>query len=117
MTEHPTPTILTDFLLGRLASKPARAVIGHLLHGCVQCRETMEPLAMVILSGRAFGQQEPAQEEQEAYDGAISGACRKVMETLREERARIPAVGTAILSRFSEAPRRASAPAPRPASR
>lgn len=117
MTEHPIPTTLTDFLLGRLAPGPARAVVGHLLHGCEQCQALMEPLATVLLSARGF-EPAPTQEEQDAYDGAISEACRKVMETLREERAKTPGgVGAAILARFSETPRHASAPAPRPASR
>lgn len=118
MTEHPIPATLTDFLLGRLAPGPASAVIVHLLHGCERCQEVMEPLATAILSARGF-EQAPAQEEEEAYDGAISEACRKVLETLREERAKTPGgVAAAILFRFSETtPRRASAPAPRPASR
>lgn len=117
MTEHPIPATLIDFLLGRLAPGPARAVIVHLLHGCEHCQEVMEPLATAILSGRGF-EQTLTQEEESAYDGAISGACRKVLETLREERAKIPGgVGAAILSRFSETRRRASAPAHRPASR
>ena len=117
MTEHPIPATLTDFLLGRLAPRPARAVIGHLLQGCEQCQEVMEPLATAILYGRGF-EQVPTEEEEVAYDSAISGACRKVLETLREERAKIPeGVGAAILSRFSESPRRASASAHRPASR
>ncbi|HSN86703.1 MAG TPA: hypothetical protein VL025_08090 [Thermoanaerobaculia bacterium] len=117
MTEHPTPATLTDFLLGRLTPAPASAVITHLLHGCERCQEVMEPLATAILSARGF-EQALAPEEEDAYDGAISGACRKVLETLREERAKTPGrAEAAILSRFSETPRRASAPAPRSASR
>jgi hypothetical protein len=117
MIEHPIPATLTDFLLGRLAPEPAHAVVAHLLHGCERCRKVMEPLALAILSARGF-EQAPTQEEENAYDGAISGACRKVLETLREERAKTPGgIGAAILSRFSETPRHASASAPRPASR
>lgn len=117
MTEHPSPANLTDFLLGTLTSAQAKAVVVHLLHGCEHCRETMEPLATAILTARGFVHP-PTQEEEEAYDGAIAGACRKVLETLQEERAKTPgARGAAILSRFWGTPSRASSPAPRSASR
>ena len=117
MTDHPSPATLTDFLLGTLAPAQAKTVIVHLLHGCDHCRNSMEPLATAILSARGFGHP-PTQEEEAAYDGAISGACRKVLETLQEERAKIPGGrGAAILSRFWGSPDRASSPAPRPASR
>lgn len=117
MTEHPDPATLTDFLLGTLAPAPAKTVIVHLLHGCEECRDLMEPLATAILSAQGFAQT-PTQEEEAAYDGAISGACRKVLETLQEERAKIPGGReAAILSRFWGSPDRASSPTPRSASR
>lgn len=120
MTEHPEPAILTDFLLGKLAPGQARPVIGHLLRGCERCQEEMEPLALAILSAQGS---EPAltPEEEAAYDGAISEACRKTLEALREEQAtaaKIPGrKGVVIPSPVSEIQRHASGPAPRPASR
>jgi hypothetical protein len=118
MTEHPNLTVLTDFLLGTLAPERVGTVVAHLLHGCERCQEEMEPLALAILSAEGF-EHALTPEEEEAYDGAISEACRKVIATLREERAE-EARGEKrafILARFSESRHRASAPTPRPTSR
>ena len=118
MTEHPDPAVLTDFLLGRLAPKQTGTVVAHLIPGCGRCQEEMEPLALAILNAEGF-ERALSPEEEEAYDGAISTACRRVIERLREEReAKAPRMkGAVILSCFSAIPRRPGAPAPRSASR
>ncbi len=71
MSEHPTPAELDAFLEGSLAEGRMRAVARHILTGCSGCRAALAPLY------------EPAEEEEEDYDGAIDRAFHKVLSDPR----------------------------------
>jgi tetratricopeptide (TPR) repeat protein len=57
---HPSPADLDRFLRGELTSRQAAPVVAHLLAGCDRCRETMAPLATVILTPQAEPPRFPA---------------------------------------------------------
>lgn len=80
MAYHPPRTWLTGFLLGRLAARPARSVVLHLIRGCSRCREKMAPLvASIFRPGRASG---PPEDESQ-YDMALTRAYQRTLEMKR----------------------------------
>ena len=59
-SEHPSPADLDRFLRGELATHQAAPVVSHLLTGCLPCRQTMAPLAALLLFPRAEPPEVPA---------------------------------------------------------
>src|SRR5215216_6168833 len=49
---HPSPAELDRFLLGELSPRQAAPLLAHLIRGCAQCRQKMEPMASVMLETR-----------------------------------------------------------------
>ena len=87
--EHPTPQILKDLLLGRLAAEDEKAVIIHLMTGCPQCREEIGPTAAVMFRP-ARTAAPSSSEDEDLYDRAIASACEAALErqrSLERERA------------------------------
>jgi tetratricopeptide (TPR) repeat protein len=80
--EHPTPQILKDLLLGRLAAEDEKAVITHLMTGCPQCREEIAPAA-AILFRPARTAASPSSDDEDLYDRAIAFACEAALERQR----------------------------------
>lgn len=87
MSGHPNRETLEGFLLGLLGIEESRTVVGHLLKGCAQCRETV-----AMLSGTLFGPQfeteldqtEISAELEAAYDDAISAALARAVRSADE---------------------------------
>ena len=80
--EHPTPQILKDLLLGRLAAEDEKMVITHLMTGCPQCREEIGPTAAVLFRP-ARTAASPSSEDEDFYDCAIASACEAALERQR----------------------------------
>lgn len=87
--EHPTPQILKDLLLGRLAAEDEKTVITHLMTGCPQCRAEIAPAAAVLFRP-ARTKATSSSEDEDLYDRAIASACEAALErqrSLERERA------------------------------
>jgi tetratricopeptide (TPR) repeat protein len=98
--EHPTPQILKDLLLGRLASEDEKTVITHLMTGCPECREEIAPTAAVLFRP-ARTTVAPSSEDEDLYDRAIASACEAALErqrSLERERAEADAKIERLLS-------------------
>jgi tetratricopeptide (TPR) repeat protein len=85
MTGHPDHATLEAFLLGHLPTGQRQRVLLHLLGGCEICQESMEPLAGAMFHPGEL-EVEITQEQDSAYDDAISAAFHKAI-AWREERA------------------------------
>lgn len=98
--EHPTPQILKDLLLGRLAAEDQKAVITHLMTGCPQCREEIAPTAaMMFRPARTTAS--PSSEDEDLYDRAIASICEAALKrqrSLDRERAEADAKIDQLLS-------------------
>jgi tetratricopeptide (TPR) repeat protein len=46
---HPSPAELDRFLLGEMSPRQAAPILAHLIHGCAECQNKLEPLASVML--------------------------------------------------------------------
>lgn len=80
--EHPTPQILKDLLLGRLAAEDEKAVITHLMTDCPECREELAPTAAIMFRpARTTGS--PSSEDEDLYDRAVASACEAALERQR----------------------------------
>jgi tetratricopeptide (TPR) repeat protein len=81
MDEHPRPSALERFLLGRLEREERRRVISHLAKGCELCARQMEHLAHFFRPGRGWeagldpGEEAPLED----YDGAVDRAIQAVL--------------------------------------
>ena len=92
LNAHPASATLKSFLLSELSRDRTKEVVLHLLPGCDRCRDEMAPMVDPIF-GHRWPEREPAPEEEDAaYDAAISEACRRVLETLRNDRKQRPAM-------------------------
>lgn len=81
MAHHPPRTWLTGFLLGRLAERPARSVVLHLIHGCNQCREKMASLVETLFRPGRVGES-PELEHQ--YEAAVTRAYARTLSLKRQ---------------------------------
>ena len=79
--EHPTPQILKDLLLGRLAAEDQKAVITHLMTGCPQCREEIAPTAAILFRP---ARTTPSSPSEDLYDRAIASICEAALERQQE---------------------------------
>lgn len=77
--EHPTPQILKDLLLGRLAAEEERAVISHLMTGCSQCREEIAPTAAVMFRPDRTTVAPPSADE-DHLDHLIASICEMALK-------------------------------------
>jgi tetratricopeptide (TPR) repeat protein len=57
---HPNPADLDRFLRGELTPRESAPIVAHLLTGCERCRQSMAPLAAVILAPQAEPPEAPA---------------------------------------------------------
>jgi tetratricopeptide (TPR) repeat protein len=73
LDHHPTHAELEGLVLGCLSKEQTRAVVGHLLRGCGECRVTLAP-HLERLAGRAVAPPPPG----ESYDGALDRAFASV---------------------------------------
>ena len=81
MGEHPSSKALEAFLLGELGAREAKAVVIHLLGGCLRCQSLMAPLARAMFRpGRA----EEDREREKEYDGVLAAASAAVLERHRQ---------------------------------
>jgi tetratricopeptide (TPR) repeat protein len=90
MDEHPTPQILKDLLLGRLAAEDEKAVLVHLLTGCPQCREEIAPAAAMLFRPTRTAAAPSSEDEEDLYDRAVASVCEAALErqrSLERERA------------------------------
>jgi hypothetical protein len=79
MTDHPSRDVLSGFLLGRLTPGETKEVVAHLVRGCERCSEEMAPIVEPMFRpGRDLRPLSP--EEEEAYEEAVSRACRKAAD-------------------------------------
>jgi tetratricopeptide (TPR) repeat protein len=80
--EHPTPQILKDLLLGRLATEDEKAVITHLMTVCPQCRAAIAPTAEILFRPVRTTTSRSSEDE-DLYDRAIAFACEAALERQR----------------------------------
>jgi tetratricopeptide (TPR) repeat protein len=86
MTGHPDHATLEAFLLGHLPTGQRQRVLLHLLGGCEICQESMEPLAGAMFHPGEL-EIEITQEQDCAYDDAISAAFHKAIAWREEQTA------------------------------
>jgi tetratricopeptide (TPR) repeat protein len=80
MSEHPRRDKLEGFLLSSLSVRDVKSMVGHLLGGCDQCRDGMEPLASSMFTPDAGSSIGLSAEEDAAYDRSIAAAFSKALE-------------------------------------
>jgi len=86
---HPSPAELDRFLLGELSPRQAAPLLAHLIRGCAQCRQKMEPLASVMLETRQ-NIPEPSLDAGTEYDFSLFRAfatARRYAETRAQAKA------------------------------
>lgn len=82
MDEHPRPSTLERFLLGRLEREERLRVMAHLTRGCESCARRMEQTAYFFRPGRNWeAGLDPGEEEapREDYEGAVDRAIEAVL--------------------------------------
>jgi len=86
MTGHPDRTTLEAFLFGHLPTGQRQRVLLHLLGGCEICQGSMEPIAGAMFHPGEL-EMEITQEQDSAYDDAISAAFHKAVAWRQEQAA------------------------------
>jgi tetratricopeptide (TPR) repeat protein len=96
MSEHPSVGSLEGLLRSDLPSSQIKATVAHLLSGCDQCRAGLTPLATVMFKPQGGPEPVLSNEEDAAYDSAISAAFAAALKQerlLTSERRAAEAVG------------------------
>lgn len=105
MSEHPSVKVLEGFLRNDLPSPQVKAMIAHLLSGCEHCRTGLTPLATVMFKPDIAPEPVLSEEEDAAYERAISTAFSAALDRDRlqaREREEAEATVAGILAGSSE---------------